>query len=419
MGRHYSQDLDEFTRGETAQVIARDTRDGSIVFLPRGGAHKLRAVAKSYFECPIAGCAAPRPLTARGGSKRDHFAHAPGSGINHGGAGESFNHVQAKHSLAQWALQSTRDDGTDAVITEEAWLPSIRRRPDVLVRYPDGQRLAIEVEYKHLTEDDYDAKVADYAAEGIVPSYVFGHTHRHFRRTANGVRLTPIAKHVARSGRPVLFINPFTQTVATLYEIGVDIDHAIRAYDKWQWREAEHALGKMRRPSINPFDEYTVFRVAIDPLRDCWLEPRFGIITPTWQRIRNEHTRAAQERERRMATDYEVVERARWETRAAAREAAARSAGQKRAERASREAERMARERDERRLRLESLLTANRARLAGEPEPTEKPMKAFAANSVKLRRPRFRVRVVTPKEQPRCPVCGLKMDPSLERHLLC
>lgn len=413
MARHTRSELDQFTRGETAQVIARDARDASIVFLPRGGAAEMRAVAKEHFECPIPGCTAPRPLTTRGGSRRDHFSHAQGSGINHGAAGESLNHLQAKHALAEWAARSAGRFSGTVEVSEEEWVPGIRRRPDVLVRFPDGQQIAIEVEYKAITEADYLAKCSDYAARGIVPSYVFGHTNRYFRRVGDGVMLTPVTKRIAHEGRAVLFINPVDRTVATVYEVGASVKDAVRRLDKWQWRDADRHVGEMRRPTVYLDEARPVYLVAIDSLDDCRLDPRHGIISPTWQHIRNEHRIVTQERDRRMATDAEVAERDRRETEEAERAAAEEAARRERIVREAQDASARRGEQQRRRERLDELLAANRKRLTGEPDnpPALIPVPPPAAASS---------RPVAESEAVRlCPRCGLKVDPILAGHVLC
>ena len=67
--RHSRAEIKAFLSVETAQVVAKDTRNGELVILRQGQAYELRNTTKEYFECPIDGCANPRLETVGGHTK--------------------------------------------------------------------------------------------------------------------------------------------------------------------------------------------------------------------------------------------------------------------------------------------------------------------------------------------------------------
>lgn len=296
-GRHTAAELSEFAAGEAAQVVARDVRDGHLVFLPRGAADAVRPTAAEHYACPVPGCDAPQPISTRGGSRRDHFWHRRPHA--HPGGLESLHHFQAKHLVAQWAREAARCDGVDVAVNEEQWSSDVRRRPDVMATWPDGRRVAFEIEYKSFPVAAWRAKHDAYRRAGITPVWLFGHAperylkpeRRRGRERPEGepglYRLSAVTASVAERGAPVLFINPVLATVGTLWDEGEPLD-AVRAEGPY-W-----AVQRSRRVgvpiAIRP-DPSASFDLALDALADCRLDARLGLVTPMMDSISAEAER--------------------------------------------------------------------------------------------------------------------------------
>ena len=91
--------------------------------------------------------------------------------------------------------------------------------PDVLVVLPDGQRWAFEVQYAALTGDEWQARHDGYAAQEIHDVWLLGHLPPNLqvsRRQENhgNPHIGPLHQAIHANGMPVLWINPFTETVA-------------------------------------------------------------------------------------------------------------------------------------------------------------------------------------------------------------
>ncbi|MGV8966577.1 MAG: competence protein CoiA family protein [Cellulomonas sp.] len=279
--RHTIEEATEFGRGEVAQVLARDDRTGQLVFLERGAADAMRPVAIAHFSCPIPGCDAPRPLSTRGQSVRDHFFHR--TPHSHPGGLESLNHFQAKHVLAGWATSA----GLDVRVNEEEWSPDIRRRADVMVTWPEGKQVAIEVEYKSYRAVDWKQKNSDYLSRGITPLWIFGHAPSRYLRPDTraayargpdappGYRLGQLTKAVIESGQPVLIINPVVRKVGTLYLAATSLEHA-QTQPRWWSRP-----GVVGTPAAPQPDLQSSLELAVCDLDECTLDPERGMVTPT------------------------------------------------------------------------------------------------------------------------------------------
>jgi hypothetical protein len=99
-----------------------------------------------------------------GGKRRAHFAHPPGAGVHDSRAAkETIWHLNTKHRLAAWAR------GLPNVVeaVAERWTPDRKRRADVSVELVDGHRIALEVQSRIITDRDWEARHANYAANGI------------------------------------------------------------------------------------------------------------------------------------------------------------------------------------------------------------------------------------------------------------
>lgn len=295
--RHAAADLAEFASGEAAQVVARDLRDGRLVFLPRGAADEVRPVAVEHYACPVPGCDAPQPISTRGGSRRDHFWHRRPHA--HPGGLESLHHFQAKHLVAQWAREAARGGGVDVAVNEEQWSPDVRRRPDVMATWSDGRRVAFEVEYKSFPVAAWRAKDDAYRGAGITPVWLFGHAperylrpeRRQGRERPEGepglYRLSAVTAGVAERGAPVLFINPVLATVGTLWDEGEPLD-SVRAEGPYWAVQRSRRVGAPI--AIRP-DPAASFDLALDALADCRLDARLGLVTPMMESIAAEEER--------------------------------------------------------------------------------------------------------------------------------
>ena len=105
------------------------------------------------------------PLVPRGrigGVRQRHFAHPPGMAPAGGHSPETAWHWQTKHRLCRWV-----EKATGASARTEAWTAQGKRRSDVAVTFPDGARLAIEVQFGQITDNELLARRDDYIARGL------------------------------------------------------------------------------------------------------------------------------------------------------------------------------------------------------------------------------------------------------------
>ncbi|WP_029289516.1 competence protein CoiA family protein [Cellulomonas sp. HZM] len=311
----YEDDIAEqyarFARGETAQVLARDDRTGELVFLGVGEAGERRATALAHYSCPVPGCDSPRPLSTKGQSVRDHFFHR--TAHSHPGGPESLNHLQAKHLLAEWARGQVARV-VDVVVNEEEWAPDVHRRPDVMVTWPDGKRVAIEVEYKAYTPEAFRAKDEAYRKASVTAIWMFGHTGRYLRPVIRGTqdgpelagfKLVPLTRLLAAAARPIHFVNPIDANVGTLWAPGVPLE-AARVDPRW-WAGNLRTVGGRVFPA--PVTE--VAQLGLAALNDCVLDREFGLVTPTVVDVREERSRVAGQADQdRLAWEAQEAERA-------------------------------------------------------------------------------------------------------------
>ncbi|WP_051694871.1 MULTISPECIES: competence protein CoiA family protein [Streptomyces] len=107
------------------------------------------------------------PLLARGrigGLVRPHFAHPAGTAPLLGGhSRETVWHMNAKHRLARWAEALPNV----ARVRMEQWTDGGERRADVHVTLDGGAHLALEAQRELITDELWQARHRDYAANGI------------------------------------------------------------------------------------------------------------------------------------------------------------------------------------------------------------------------------------------------------------
>ena len=108
------------------------------------------------------------PKGREGGARQQHFAHPPGM-VPPGGrhSRESLWHAESKQAIREWA----EAQGFTARV--EAWTPDGRRRSDVEVILPGGQRLAIELQRGELSDAEWIARHEDYTGAGITDLWLY------------------------------------------------------------------------------------------------------------------------------------------------------------------------------------------------------------------------------------------------------
>lgn len=246
-----------FLDRETRQVWARHRITGEPVFVAPGAAAEVRETARAEWTCLVPGC--EEVISTRGGSKRDHFFHV--TAVEHSGGPEGANHLASKAMLAQWAVREAHG-GAD--VAEEQSIKNVElelnRRPDVLVTWSTGQRLALEVEYKHFPAELWAAKQTDLDRDGVTVTWLVGHTRVQLDpKLASAVRLPALGRTLAAADRHVLVINPVTRQIGTLAGDS-RFTTRLRNWDSIAW-------------------------LRIDDLDSCVLDPDQGLVTPTMRRI--------------------------------------------------------------------------------------------------------------------------------------
>jgi hypothetical protein len=200
------------------QLYARDTRlgrDAPLVFIEPGGAPRLRADChQGWLVCPVPDCPDPR-LIARGGTRRDHFAHRRLDGAT-SHAPERWYHLCSKALVGAW-LQS-RYPMARVQVDHEA--VANRQVPDVLAVFPDGRRFAFEIQYAPLTIEAWQRRHAGYVAQQISDVWLFGHIPPHLRAAPLlGERprfiFSELFEAIELCGADVRWIDPDQRTIRT------------------------------------------------------------------------------------------------------------------------------------------------------------------------------------------------------------
>ncbi|MGO4601657.1 competence protein CoiA family protein [Terrabacter sp. 2YAF2] len=220
------------------QIFAKWSADPDrpLFKLPIGSADEVRQdVNAGALICPIHDCANPL-LRVRGKSRRDHFAHRA---LDEGHGRETLAHHTSKHLIAQ----RLRELYPDAQVHPDTKETEDGARPDVYVVLDDGTQLAYEVQFAHLTPEDWQRRHDRYAAANVKDVWLFGGPT--YLRTPTDrdttARWLSFFDTVLEGNRPILFIDPMSERLG--------VAHADRARD---------VLAVHNRSMVWPQDETAV-----------------------------------------------------------------------------------------------------------------------------------------------------------------
>ena len=351
---HDPKALAQFQSGEERFVYARHKLNptGPLFYLEDGQAASLRSWAKEHLECFIPRCPDRALTTVSRRYKRDGFTHRAGAGRH---SRESLFHEQGKALVARWVTQRYP---TVSVVIEQA-SNDRTRRADVMLTWPDGRKVAVEVQYAALSATAWQARHDSYRSQGIVDVWLFGHhglgRERHLRPArahtfedtsdVSGIfELSPVHRAIAAAGMPIFWISPIEEQIGTAVIDGGRLGQRAKAEG---WHRRPHLVGP--RPPTES-DERAALR--IDAIWDCGLDSSTGLITPAISAVAQARQliddeaahldaleRAARQLEaqrRREREQWEASERAARQAHLAIQEAAAAARAAKAQERAAR-----------------------------------------------------------------------------------
>jgi len=212
--RHSPEQIAAFSEGEPRFIAAayRDPeRAGELFVMPDGRANALREFTREQLRCLIPDCPAPNVVAVARARRRDGFSHKAGGGRH---APESVHHRQGKAVLAQWLRGRV---GHGAVTVEAASDTQRSRVADVMATFPDGARVAFEIQYASITVEEWRERHESYRAQGIVDVWLWGHTRLRRSRSSYDppFRLDDVQDEVRRAGLRVQWFNPETGEIAT------------------------------------------------------------------------------------------------------------------------------------------------------------------------------------------------------------
>ena len=267
-----------FQNGETRMVFARQRNaapDAPPYFLEDGTARDkaLKVWVPDHLECLMPQCP-DRRLRAVNRSehsgRRDGFSHRPGAGKH---APEGLFHQQGKALIQSWVTRAY----PHAVVALELATATRDRIADVMVTWPTGQRIAIEIQYAPLTVEAWLARHQSYLSQGITPVWLLGHHGAHMKTArapvvpdwqtgAGQIQLSLLQQKMTEHDAMVLWINPVDRTIATPWTVE-RIAGQPDVYEVFCRTDTDRAF------------------VTIEDLDQCILDPVHGLLTPTMKAV--------------------------------------------------------------------------------------------------------------------------------------
>ena len=302
---HTPAEIAAFQDGETRQVYARDRQApaGPLFYLEDNAVDTaMRAFTREPLECFIDDCPQRELVAVHRESKRDGFRHRAGAG---GHEPESLFHDQAKHMIADWIEHLHADAG----VCCERGTSDRRRRADVMVTWPSGRQLAIEVQYSKLSVQEWRERTDSYRSHGIAVVWLFGHCGHHMKpdKKSGAIKLNELHQTMRREGHDLLWVNPIHRKLGTVgVRRGPDDFSPLRGRTI-TWNDGYDNTSYLAPPSPHA----TLGQLLIDPLLDCTVATDSSIRSPALARLHdNQHTLQLVNARRR-ALDQERGERER------------------------------------------------------------------------------------------------------------
>lgn len=311
-GAHDRSGLAAFQNGEKRLVYARykDRPDAPLHFLEDGTASELRDWAKLHVECFMPECEDRALTTVSRTRRRDGFRHRSISGSH---SKESLFHEQGKVLIARWA----RERYLEITAVVEQATEDRSRRADVMLIWPDGWQVAVEIQYAGLALNEWEARHDSYVQQGIPCIWLLGHVGKHLRPSTRGcdqgpdasiVRTTDLHREMSERGVPLLWLNPIDQlvgTVCTTATANTCVESCVVSDCRYEHDTRTFPAAPQDVREIAPYVEFTT-----DALADCILT-RGGLITPSMAALTEGRPRIVAARAADAAAAAEHAERSR------------------------------------------------------------------------------------------------------------
>jgi competence protein CoiA len=97
---------------------------------------------------------------------RPHFAHRSQCTTDYGSHPETIEHLQGKELVAK-GLREEFAEYAQANIQYEVKVPEVKRVVDVMANFPNGWRVAHEIQLAAITTEELQQRTEDYARAGI------------------------------------------------------------------------------------------------------------------------------------------------------------------------------------------------------------------------------------------------------------
>lgn len=103
---------------------------------------------------------------------RPHFAHTQTCPMPYASHPESPEHLLGKECVSAWLRQQPGFEGAE--IELEVPIHARKRIADILVTFPQGHRLAVEIQLATITPQELEARTKDYLNDGTDVIWVLG-----------------------------------------------------------------------------------------------------------------------------------------------------------------------------------------------------------------------------------------------------